>query len=163
MAWVPDKEAKIEIYIRQWLATIGSHLDVVFAWGTGVDPFQRMQIRCKKCNQTLTSNVPQDAEKIDWALQKFGNLHAHKQASGLTTAIEGTIPEYPYASTTYTISAVLQDAIKDSQFAKTSAGVLQIGNGTQGDIRAVTQDFKPVTMKPRPLTRKEGRRFREDI
>ena len=147
MAWVPDKEAKIEIYIRQWLATIGSHLDVVFAWGTEVEPFKRMQIRCKKCNQTLTSNVPQDAEKIDWALQKFGNLHAHKQASGLTTANEGTIPAYPYASTTYT----------------TGAGLLQIGNGTQGDIKAVTQDFKPVTMKPRPLTRKEGRRFREDI
>jgi len=147
MAWVPDKEAKIEIYIRQWLATIGSHLDVVFAWGTEVEPFKRMQIRCKKCNQTLTSNVPQDAEKIDWALQKFGNLHAHKQASGLTTANEGTIPAYPYASTTYT----------------TSARVLLIGNGTQGDIKAVVQDFKPVTMKPRPLTRKEGRRFREDI
>jgi hypothetical protein len=106
-----------------------------------------MQIRCKKCNQTLTSNVPQDAEKIDWALQKFGNLHAHKQASGLTTANEGTIPAYPYASTTYT----------------TSARVLLIGNGTQGDIKAVVQDFKPVTMKPRPLMRKEGRRFREDI
>ena len=163
MAWVPDKEAKIEIYIRQWLATIGSHLDVVFAWGTEVEPFKRMQIRCKKCNQTLTSNVPQDAEKIDWALQKFGNLHAHKQASGLTTANEGTIPAYPYASTTYTIPAVLQDAIKDSQFAKTSAGLLLIGNGTQGDIKAAAPDFKPVTMKPRPLTRKEGRRFREDI
>ena len=147
MAWVPDKEAKIEIYIRQWLATIGSHLDVVFAWGTEVEPFKRMQIRCKKCNQTLTSNVPQDAEKIDWALQKFGNLHAHKQASGLTTANEGTIPAYPYASTTYT----------------TSARVLLIGNDTQGDIKAVVQDFKPVTMKPRPLMRKEGRRFREDI
>ena len=154
MAWVPDKEAKIEIYLRQWLATIGSHLDVVFAWGTEVEPFKRMQIRCKKCNQTLTGDVPQGAEKIDWAWQKFGNLHAHKQASGLTTAIEGTIPEYPYASTTYTISAVLQDAIKDSQFAKTSARVLQIGNGTQGDT---------ITMKPRPLTRKEGRRFHEDI
>ena len=147
MAWDAMMSAKIEIYIRQWLATIGSHLDVVFAWGTEVEPFKRMQIRCKKCNQTLTSNVPQDAEKIDWALQKFGNLHAHKQASGLTTANEGTSLTYPYTSTTYT----------------TGTGLLQIGNGTQGDIKAVTQDFKPVTMKPRPLTRKEGRKFREDI
>ena len=91
MAWVPDKEAKIEIYIRQWLATIGPHLDVVFAWGTGVDPFQRMQIRCKKCNQTLTGDAPESAEKMDWAVQKFASTHSHKQASGLTAANEGTI------------------------------------------------------------------------
>jgi hypothetical protein len=107
--------------MQKWLETIGPHLDVVFAWGTVVDPFidGRMKVRCKKCDQTLTSNVPQDSTNIDWALQRFVHLHTHKQV-----AIEE-----------------IENKIK------------------RGIVKEMTADFKLV---PKPLMRKEGRRFRED-
>ena len=67
-----------EAYLYQWVKTIGAHLYVDFAWGTELDPFRRMRIICTKCNQTLTGDIPETPEKIDWAMQKFAGLHRHE-------------------------------------------------------------------------------------
>lgn len=66
----------IESYIQTWLKTVGDHFYVEFAHNV-IDPFDRMRIRCQECNQTLTCDIPETPEKIDWALQKFVNLHRH--------------------------------------------------------------------------------------
>jgi hypothetical protein len=66
-----------ETYLHQWVKTIGAHISVDVAWGTGPDPFRRMRIICNKCRQTLTCDVPETPEKIDWAMQKFAGLHRH--------------------------------------------------------------------------------------
>jgi hypothetical protein len=66
-----------ESYLHKWVKTAGEHFAIDLAWGTGVDPFRRMRIHCQKCRQTLTCDIPETPEKIDWALQKFVNLHRH--------------------------------------------------------------------------------------
>ena len=72
-----SKSYLTETYLHQWVKTIGGHFSVDFAWGTGFDPFQRMRLTCRKCYQTLTCDMPETAEKVDWALQKFVTLHSH--------------------------------------------------------------------------------------
>ena len=67
-----------EAYLYQWVKTLGAHLSVDFAWGTELGPFRRMRIICTKCNQTLTGDIPETPEKIDWAMQKFAGLHRHE-------------------------------------------------------------------------------------
>jgi hypothetical protein len=66
-----------ETYLHKWVKTAGDHFSLEFAWGSGLDPFRRMRIHCRKCNQTLTSDIPEGAEKIDWGLQKFVQTHRH--------------------------------------------------------------------------------------
>jgi len=51
---------------------------VEFATPTVVDPFDRMRIVCLKCRQTLTGDVPETPEKLDWTMQRFVEIHAHK-------------------------------------------------------------------------------------
>jgi hypothetical protein len=63
-------------YLRHWVKTASSHIDIEFA-SSVVDPFDRMRLICNKCHQTLTCDVPETPEKIDWALQKFAGLHRH--------------------------------------------------------------------------------------
>jgi hypothetical protein len=66
-----------ETYLHQWVKTAGDHFSLELAWGSGINPFRRMRIHCRKCNQTLTSDIPEGAEKIDWGLQKFVHTHRH--------------------------------------------------------------------------------------
>ena len=66
-----------EMYLHQWVKTVGDHFSIDVAWGTGFDPFRRMRLTCHKCSQTLTCDMPETAEKVDWALQKFVTLHRH--------------------------------------------------------------------------------------
>jgi hypothetical protein len=67
-------------YLRQWVKTASSHIDIEFA-SSVVDPFDRMRLICNECHQTLTCDVPETPEKIDWALQKFVGLHKHDPAA----------------------------------------------------------------------------------
>jgi hypothetical protein len=66
-----------ETYLHAWVKTVGSHMSVNFAWGTVADPFGRMRITCQKCRQTLTTEIPELPEKLDWEMQKFVGLHRH--------------------------------------------------------------------------------------
>ena len=66
-----------EMYLHQWVKTVGDHLSIDFVWGTGFDPFRRMYLTCNKCSQTLTCDIPGTTEKLDWALQQFVTLHRH--------------------------------------------------------------------------------------
>ena len=79
-----------EMYLHQWVKTVGDHFSIDVAWGTGFDPFRRMRLTCHKCSQTLTCDMPETAEKVDWALQKFVTLHRHDPRVELVK-----IPETP--------------------------------------------------------------------
>ncbi len=74
---IQSPQTAIEEYVRQWLQTAGS-FSVEFSWGFVADPFARMRVRCKKCHQTLTCNIPEDSFKMDWAMQQFVKIHAHE-------------------------------------------------------------------------------------
>ena len=80
----------MEMYLHQWIKTVGDHFSIDVAWGTGFDPFHRMRLTCHKCSQTLTCDMPETAEKVDWALQKFVTLHRHDPRVELVK-----IPETP--------------------------------------------------------------------
>ena len=67
----------VEMYLHQWVKTVGDHFSIDFAWGTAFDSFHRMRLTCHKCSQTLTCDIPETTEKVDWALQKFVTLHSH--------------------------------------------------------------------------------------
>ena len=47
----------------------------------------RMRLHCRVCTQTLTLGVPENAEKMDWAMQEFVKLHRH-----VIDSPEGKIP-----------------------------------------------------------------------
>lgn len=64
----------IEQYMLQWLetATKGKVI-VTFAFLT-----DRMQLHCKECHSELTVPRPKDSTDIDYGVQEFVKLHAHK-------------------------------------------------------------------------------------
>jgi hypothetical protein len=66
-----------ETYLHKWAGTVSQHMEISFSWGTAYDPFRRMKLFCKKCHQTLTCDIPETPEHLDWALQKFVGLHRH--------------------------------------------------------------------------------------
>ena len=75
MVMQPTKTINIQTYVDEWVkvATDGNVV-VDYAWNPEVN---RMQLRCKKCEQVLTRLIPEAPEKIDYALQKFVGLHRH--------------------------------------------------------------------------------------
>ena len=78
------------MYLHQWVKTVGDHLSIDFVWGTAFYSFHRMRLTCHKCSQTLTCDIPETTEKVDWALQKFVTLHRHDPRVELVK-----IPETP--------------------------------------------------------------------
>jgi transcription elongation factor Elf1 len=83
MAMQPAKPANIQTYVNEWVkVATGGNVVVDYAWNPDVN---RMQLRCKKCDQALTCAIPEVPEKIDYALQKFVGLHRH--ATLVTTVI----------------------------------------------------------------------------
>jgi hypothetical protein len=70
-------------YMMQYVKTAtNGNVVVIFAYAT-----DRMQLACNVCDQTLTCARPDSAEKIDWAMQEFVELHRHVMDSP-----EGKIP-----------------------------------------------------------------------
>ena len=67
--------ANVQTYVDEWVKVASDGNVVVdYAWNPEVN---RMQLRCKKCEQVLTCAIPEVPEKIDYALQKFVGLHRH--------------------------------------------------------------------------------------
>ena len=67
--------SNVQTYVDEWVKVASDGNVVVdYAWNPEVN---RMQLRCKKCEQVLTCAIPEVPEKIDYALQKFVGLHRH--------------------------------------------------------------------------------------
>ena len=73
MAW-----PGIDVYMEQWLKT-ATKGNVRFAMAFLTN---RMHLHCDVCNIGLTCEKPVDAQTIDFAVQEYVKLHAHKGGFG---------------------------------------------------------------------------------
>ena len=156
-----SKTYLIETYVQEWVKTVGNHLSVEFAWGTGFDPFRRMRILCKKCDQTLTCGVPYTPQELDWSIQKFVNLHRHDPIAEAEEKHKQKLME----------QKLMEQQLLD--MAKANKDKLEMIKATAFSVKdwaestGLTADFKPIqapiqSPKPlKPLKHKEGRKFRE--
>ena len=63
----------MEMYLHQWVKTVGDHFSIYFAWGTGFDPFHRMRLTCHKCSQTLTCDIPETTRETRLGVAEVRN------------------------------------------------------------------------------------------
>ena len=98
--------ANVQTYVDEWVKVASDGNVVVdYAWNPEVN---RMQLRCKKCEQVLTCAIPEVPEKIDYALQKFVGLHRH--AAFVPPTAPSTNWNYvPYTAPVKKIRATLID------------------------------------------------------
>ena len=67
--------ANVQTYVDEWVKVASNgNITVKYAWHPAVN---RMQLRCRVCNQALDCAIPEVPEEIDYALQKFVGLHRH--------------------------------------------------------------------------------------
>jgi hypothetical protein len=67
--------ANVQTYVDEWARVASDgNITTTYAWNPDVN---RMQLRCSVCDQSLTCAIPEVPEKIDFALQKFVELHRH--------------------------------------------------------------------------------------
>lgn len=64
----------IKTYLNQWVKTAtDDKVSIDYAW------FQpRMTLVCGECDQQLTAPLPKDSTTIDFSVQEFVKIHAHK-------------------------------------------------------------------------------------
>ena len=69
--------ANVQTYVDEWVKVASNgNITVKYAWHPAVN---RMQLRCRVCNQALDCAIPEVPEEIDYALQKFVGLHRHAE------------------------------------------------------------------------------------
>jgi hypothetical protein len=61
-------------YLTTWLKSAGGNVTFEHAFGLE----GRGRFHCKVCDSTLTVNLSDSVTKVDYTLQEFVKLHAHK-------------------------------------------------------------------------------------
>ena len=71
--------ANVQTYVDEWVKVASNgNITVKYAWHPAVN---RMQLRCRVCNQALDCAIPEVPEEIDYALQKFVGTRLHRHAA----------------------------------------------------------------------------------
>jgi hypothetical protein len=146
---VPASPSSIEMYVRQWLKTASPWLQVEFTYGTAVDPFGRCRIYCAKCDHALTCHIPESAEKLDWSMQRFVELHSHPNTDlyrSLTFDPAKSVPAHK----------IFKETFKNAHetYYKTPEGAIP-------KTKWIEVPLVQETPKMKPWRPKDGRRFRE--
>lgn len=142
---MPASPPSIEMYVRQWLKTASPWLQVEFTYGTAVDPFGRCRIYCAKCDHALTCHIPESAEMVDWAMQKFVGLHSHPN-----TDLEGVVGKAKSVPAHKIFKETFKNAYET--YYKTPEGAIPKTKWIEVPLE---------TPKMKPWRPKDGRRFRE--